>query len=115
LIELRKDWEILLNFYLEKNNINQKVLCEALSKQREKFLGEEKRELAKKEKTLRDVKRKYKESEVLKLLRKYNLTMIYSPEKSNVYEEMFKELEIRLKDSIGNASGDGGGMNEKNS
>ena len=73
---------------------------------------EEKRELARKEKSLRDAKRKYKESEVLKLLRKYNLTMIYSPEKSNVYEEMFKELEIRLKDSIGNTFGDGGGLNE---
>ncbi len=73
---------------------------------------EEKRELARKEKSLRDAKRKYKESEVLKLLRKYNLTMIYSPEKSNAYEEMFKELEIRLKDSIGNTFGDGGGLNE---
>ena len=82
--------------------------------ERIKKTEEEKRELAKKEKSLRDTKRKYKESEVLKLLRKYNLTMIYSPEKSNVYEEMFKELEIRLKDSngIGNTSGDGGGMNE---
>ena len=73
---------------------------------------EEKRELARKEKSLRDAKRKYKESEVLKLLRKYNLTMIYSPEKSNVYEEVFKELEIRLKDSMRNNSGDGGGLNE---
>ena len=80
--------------------------------ERIKKTEEEKRELAKTEKSLRDVKRKYKESEVLKLLRKYNLTMIYSPEKSNVYEEMFKELEIRLKDSIGNVSGDGGGLNE---
>ena len=80
--------------------------------ERIKKTEEEKRELAKKEKSLRDDKRKYKESEVLKLLRKYNLTMIYSPEKSNVYEEMFKELEIRLKDSMGNVSGDGGGLNE---
>ena len=80
--------------------------------ERIKKTEEEKRELAKKEKNLRDAKRKYKESEVLKLLRKYNLTMIYSPEKSNVYEEMFKELEIRLKDSMGNVSGDGGGLNE---
>ena len=80
--------------------------------ERIKKTEEEKRELAKTEKSLRDVKRKYKESEVLKLLRKYNLTMIYSPEKSNVYEEMFKELEIRLKDSIGNTFGDGGGLNE---
>ena len=80
--------------------------------ERIKKTEEEKRELAKKEKSLRDTKRKYKESEVLKLLRKYNLTMIYSPEKSNVYEEMFKELEIRLKDSMGNVSGDGVGMNE---
>ena len=80
--------------------------------ERIKKTEEEKRELAKKEKSLRDTKRKYKESEVLKLLRKYNLTMIYSPEKSNVYEEMFKELEIRLKDSMGNVSGDGGGLNE---
>ena len=73
--------------------------------ERIKKTEEEKRELAKKEKSLR-------ESEVLKLLRKYNLTMIYSPEKSNVYEEMFKELEIRLKDSMGNVSGEGGGLNE---
>lgn len=80
--------------------------------ERIKKTEEEKRELAKKEKSLRDVKRKYKESEVLKLLRKYNLTIIYSPEKINVYEEMFKELEIRLRDSIGNVSGDGGGLNE---
>ena len=80
--------------------------------ERIKKTEEEKRELAKKEKSLRDAKRKYKESEVLKLLRKYNLTMIYSPEKINVYEEMFKELEIRLRDSIGNVSGDGGGLNE---
>ena len=80
--------------------------------ERIKKTEEEKRELAKKEKSLRDAKRKYKESEVLKLLRKYNLTMIYSPEKSNVYEEMFKELEIRLRDSIGNISGDGGDLNE---
>lgn len=80
--------------------------------ERIKKTEEEKRELAKKEKSLRDAKRKYKESEVLKLLRKYNLTMIYSPEKSNVYEEVFKELEIRLKDSMRNNSGDGGGLNE---
>ena len=80
--------------------------------ERIKKTEEGKRELAKKEKSLRDAKRKYKESEVLKLLRKYNLTMIYSPEKINVYEEMFKELEIRLKDSMGNVSGDGVGMNE---
>ena len=80
--------------------------------ERKKKTEEEKRELAKKEKRLRDAKRKYKESEVLKLLRKYNLTIIYSPEKSNVYEEMFKELEIRLKDSMGNVSGEGGGLNE---
>ena len=80
--------------------------------ERIKKTEEEKRELAKKEKSLRDAKRKYKESEVLKLLRKYNLTIIYSPEKINVYEEMFKELEIRLKDSMGNVSGGGGGVIE---
>ena len=38
--------------------------------ERIKKTEEEKRELAKKEKSLRDAKRKYKESEVLKLLRK---------------------------------------------
>ena len=40
LVDLRKDWEILLNSHLKKNNINQKVSCETLSKQREKFLEE---------------------------------------------------------------------------
>ena len=42
---------------------------------------EEKKESARREKYFRDTKRKFKESEVLKILRKYDLAMIYSPEK----------------------------------
>ena len=62
-----------------------------------KRAGEEKKEAVRREKYLRDTKRKLKESEVLKILRKYNLAVIYLPEKREIYEKGFKELETRLK------------------
>ena len=68
---------------------------------------EEKNESARREKYLRDTKRKFKESEVLKILRKYDLAMIYSPEKREMYEKGFKELETKLKNNE-----TGGNLNE---
>ena len=72
---------------------------------------EEKKEAVRREKYLRDTKRKFKESEVLKILRKYNLAVIYSPEKREMYENGFKELETRLK-SNGVSFITGGNLNE---
>lgn len=38
LLELRKSWEVFQNDYLEKNNIDERVSCETLKKQRERAL-----------------------------------------------------------------------------
>lgn len=80
--------------------------------ERIKKTEEEKRELLRKEKSLRDAKRKYKESEVLKLLRKHNLTIIYSPEKKEIYDEVFQELSIKLENLQNIISDDRGNLNE---
>ena len=98
LVDLRKDWEILLNFHLEKNNINQKVSCETLSKQREKFLKEgnkieadrldreviniDGRILYKKEKDLTDYEKKLKEDFFEKIKMKEIKENIYNIEKT---------------------------------
>ena len=98
LVDLRKDWEILLNFHLEKNNINQKVSCETLSKQREKFLKEgnkieadrldreviniDGRILYKKEKHLTDYEKKLKEDFFEKIKMKEIKENIYNIEKT---------------------------------
>ena len=57
---------------------------------------EEKRELAKKEKSLRDAKRKYKESEILKLLRKNSLIAIYDSKNKEKFDKKFQELKEEL-------------------
>ncbi len=98
LVDLRKDWEILLNSHLEKNNINQKVSCETLSKQREKFLEEgnkieadrldreviniDGRILYKKEKDLTDYEKKLKEDFFEKIKMKEIKENIYNVEKT---------------------------------
>ena len=98
LVDLRKDWEILLNSHLEKNNINQKVSCETLSKQREKFLEEgnkieadrldreviniDGRILYKKEKDLTDYEKKLKEDFFEKIKMKEIKENIYNIEKT---------------------------------
>ena len=98
LVDLRKDWEILLNSHLEKNNINQKVSCETLSKQREKFLEEgnkieadrldreviniDGRILYKKEKDLTDYEKKLKEDFFEKIKMKEIKENIYNIERT---------------------------------
>ena len=98
LVDLRKDWEILLNSHLEKNNINQKISCETLSKQREKFLEEgnkieadrldreviniDGRILYKKEKDLTDYEKKLKEDFFEKIKMKEIKENIYNIEKT---------------------------------
>lgn len=98
LVNLRKDWEILLNSHLEKNNINQKVSCETLSKQREKFLEEgnkieadrldreviniDGRILYKKEKDLTDYEKKLKEDFFEKIKMKEIKENIYNIERT---------------------------------
>ena len=98
LVDLRKDWEILLNSHLEKNNINQKVSCKTLSKQREKFLEEgnkieadrldreviniDGRILYKKEKDLTDYEKKLKEDFFEKIKMKEIKENIYNIEKT---------------------------------
>lgn len=98
LVDLRKDWEILLNSHLEKNNINQKVSCETLSKQREKFLEEgnkieadrldreviniDGRILYKKEKDLTGYEKKLKEDFFEKIKMKEIKENIYNIEKT---------------------------------
>lgn len=57
---------------------------------------EEKRELARKEKSLRDAKRKYKESEILKLLRKNNLIAVYDSKNRGIFDRKFQELKEEL-------------------
>ncbi len=41
LFDLRKEWEVLQNKYLENNNIDERVSCETLEKQREKALKQD--------------------------------------------------------------------------
>lgn len=112
LTDLRKDWEILLNFHLEKNNINQKVSCETLSKQREKFLEEgnkieadrldreviniDGRILYKKEKDLTDYEKKLKEDffEKIKMREiKENIYNIEKTQKRNSQEDKNESYE----------------------
>ena len=45
-----------------------------------------------KEKSLRDAKRKYKESEILKLLRKNNLIAVYDSKSRGIFDRKFQEL-----------------------
>lgn len=61
---------------------------------------EEKRELARKEKSLRDAKRKYKESEILKLLRKNSLIAVYDSKNREVFDRKFQELKEELDKTI---------------
>lgn len=116
LIELRKDWEILLNSHLEKNNINQRISCETLSKQREKFLVEgnkieadridreviniDGRILYKKEKDLTDYERKLKEDFFEKIRLKEIKENIYNVEKEKSLNQQENKSENFEEKSI---------------
>ena len=68
--------------------------------ERIKKAEEEKRESARREKSLRDAKRKYKESEILKLLRKNNLIEAYDSKNRQIFEKKFQELKEILDKTI---------------
>ena len=112
LLDLRKDWEIILNNHLEKNSIYQKVSSETLQKQREKYLmagnkleadrldreviNIDGRILYKKEEDLTDYERKLKEDFYEKIKMKEIKEKIYETEKLKVYssvENTDKEME----------------------
>ena len=68
--------------------------------ERIKKAEEETRESARREKSLRDAKRKYKESEILKLLRKNNLIALYDSKNREIFEKKFQELKETLDRTI---------------
>ena len=68
--------------------------------ERIKKAEEETRESARREKSLRDAKRKYKESEILKLLRKNNLIALYDSKNREIFEKKFQELKEILDKTI---------------
>ena len=68
--------------------------------ERIKKAEEETRESARREKSLRDAKRKYKESEILKLLRKNNLIAAYDSKSKEIFEKKFQELKEILDKTI---------------
>ena len=68
--------------------------------ERIKKAEEETRESARREKSLRDAKRKYKESEILKLLRKNNLIAVYDSKNRGTFEKKFQELKETLDKTI---------------
>ena len=68
--------------------------------ERIKKAEEETRESARREKSLRDAKRKYKESEILKLLRKNNLIAAYDSKNREIFEKKFQELKETLNKTI---------------
>ena len=68
--------------------------------ERIKKAEEETRESARREKSLRDAKRKYKESEILKLLRKNNLIAAYDSKNRDIFEKKFQELKETLDKTI---------------
>lgn len=68
--------------------------------ERIKKAEEETRESARREKSLRDAKRKYKESEILKLLRKNNLIALYDSKNREIFEKKFQELKETLDKTI---------------
>ena len=68
--------------------------------ERIKKAEEETRESARREKSLRDAKRKYKESEILKLLRKNNLIEAYDSKNRQIFEKKFQELKEILDKTI---------------
>ena len=68
--------------------------------ERIKKAEEETRESARREKSLRDAKRKFKESEILKLLRKNNLIEAYDSKNRQIFEKKFQELKEILDKTI---------------
>ena len=68
--------------------------------ERIKKAEEETRESARREKSLRDAKRKYKESEILKLLRKNNLIAVYDSKNRETFDKKFHELKEILNKTI---------------
>ena len=112
LLDLRKDWALILNSHLEKNSIYQKVSSETLQKQREQYLiagnkleadrldreviNIDGRILYKKEEDLTDYERKLKEDFYEKIKMKEIKEKIYETEKLKVHfseENPDKELE----------------------
>ena len=68
--------------------------------ERIKKAEEETRESARREKSLRDAKSKFKESEILKLLRKNNLIEAYDSKNRQIFEKKFQELKEILDKTI---------------
>ena len=68
--------------------------------ERIKKAEEETRESARREKSLRDAKRKFKESEILKLLRKNNLIAAYDSKNRDIFDKKFQELKEVLDKTI---------------
>ena len=68
--------------------------------ERIKKAEEETRESARREKSLRDAKRKYKESEILKLLMKNNLIAVYDSKNRETFDKKFQELKEVLDKTI---------------
>ena len=68
--------------------------------ERIKKAEEETRESARREKSLRDAKRKFKESEILKLLRKNNLIAAYDSKNRDIFDKKFQELKEMLDKTI---------------
>ena len=112
LLDLRKDWALILKSHLEKNSIYQKVSSETLQKQREQYLiagnkleadrldreviNIDGRILYKKEEDLTDYERKLKEDFYEKIKMKEIKEKIYETEKLKVHfseENPDKELE----------------------
>ena len=97
LLKLRKDWEILQNKHLEKHNINERVSCESLEKQRQKALEEG--DLDKYEKLNRDpinidhvTLNKVNKSEYeKKMIEEFNLNREIRYYKDKIYEQVIKE------------------------
>lgn len=97
LLKLRKDWEILQNKHLEKHNINERVSCESLKKQRQKALEEG--DLDKYEKLNRDpinidhvtLNKTNKSEYEKKMIEEFNLNREIRYYKDKIYEQVIKE------------------------
>lgn len=97
LLKLRKDWEVLQNQHLEKHNINERVSCESLKKQRQKALEEG--DLDKYEKLNREpinidhvtLNKVNKNEYEKKKIEEFNLNREIRYYKDKAYDEILKE------------------------
>lgn len=97
LLKLRKDWESLQNQHLEKHNIDERVSCESLEKQRQKALEEG--DLDKYEKLNRNpinidhvtLNKVTKSEYEKKMIEEFNLNREIRYYKDKIYEQVIKE------------------------